>query len=846
MYERLDLNGADWQLRGYLGHYWLLPGNVFWADRPAESDQWMPATVPGMVQTDLIREGRIPDPYIDLNSLPCEWVSQRDWVYRKTFLLPESWRGRRLRLRFGGVDYRCHVSLNGTLLGIHEGTCLPFEFDVTGTAVIGGENRLIVAVHRAPDADSQIGHTSKTAHFKPRFAYGWDFAPRAIPLGIWQDVDLVASGPVVCSDLWVRPAIDGNTGRVKATLRLDGPAPEGVAAVWSILRGDTVLAGGTEAVTPGASETIIQTALERPAIWWTNGLGDQPLHEIRVDLIGPGGARWDTRAATFGFRDLTWVRTEGAPEDALAYQPVLNGVTVPVRGWNWVPLSNFHGGEIDDRYDRFIALARRAGVNLIRVWGGGILEKTRFYEACDRAGILVWQELQMSSSGVDNEAPSDPAFCEAFEAYARAILPQRRNHVSLAVWCGGNELCEGYAGPPHALSHPVIAALRHAVDDLDPGRHLLPTSGSGPDGMLRGDNLTHVLHDVHGPWTYAGPEAQYTMANTFTAMLHSEFGAPGAAHAKTLRAIAPEDRILPPSFANPLWRHRGDWWIHEDQVRALFGEWDSLETFVRFSQFIQFEGLRYLVESNHRKWPRCAGAIPWQFNEPWPCTSCTCSVDYYGSPKPAYYAVARVYRPVHVSLCYDHLAPSRRGGWRAPVVATLSAPRAPLDAELYWTVADLHGGTVAAGTVPVTARTAGSHAVCALPDEARCDVPVLVALRLRDAAGGLLAANDYLFGGGGVSPLFGAVRECPRADVAFQWQADGVAEIRNNGPAPALWVEVADAGEPGTRPAFFAGDSYFCLLPGESRVVRLDGVTAGGQATVRGWNTATLPVAPGV
>jgi beta-mannosidase len=349
-------------------------------------------------------------------------------------------------------------------------------------------------------------------------------------------------------------------------------------------------------IVEAAGETLLR--VESPELWWPNGMGEQRLY----------------RAGDFdvGFRTI----------ELDAYRFRVNGVEMPIRGWNWVPLDVLYGVPRPAKLERLLTLAARANVNLLRVWGGGLIESHEFYDLCDRLGILVWQEFVQSSSGIESVPSDDAEFVATIASDAREIVPRLRRHPSLAVWCGGNEL-DGDD------STPVLAAVRDVVRELDPERAWLPTSPVGEQ-------------DVHGPWEHQGLRKHIEHYDTRTSLLHSEFGVEGMTNAAALEALLAEEHRWPCDLTNPVYEHLGAWWNNAPLVQEIFGgEIRDVETMRRASQWLQYDGLRYAVEATIR---RGAGVIPWQFNEPFPNAWCTCAIDYHGEPKPAYFGVARAYR----------------------------------------------------------------------------------------------------------------------------------------------------------------------------------------------------------
>ena len=390
-------------------------------------------------------------------------------------------------------------------------------------------------------------------------------------------------------------------------------------------------------------ETVLR--VESPELWWPNGLGPQRLY----------------RAGDFevGFRTV---------ELDDEYRLVVNGAPVQIKGWNWVPLDALYGVPRPEKLAHLLQLAARAGCNLLRVWGGGLLESHEFYDHCDRLGLLVWQEFSQSSSGLESVPSDDPEFIATMVADAREIIPRLRRHPSLAIWCGGNEL-DGDD------STPVLAALRTVVRELDSERAWLPTSPLG-------------TQDVHGPWEHQGLRAHCEHYDGQSSRLHSEFGVEGMTNVRALEALVDEEHRWPADRSNPVYEHLGAWWNNAPLVQETFGgRIGDVETMRRASQWLQYEGLRYAVEATLR---RGAGAIPWQLNESYPNAWCTCAVDYHGVPKPAYYGVARAYRGVP-SARFETWA----WGGEREVRARVSAPArfVNLDGTV---VAEAAGGEIAA------------------------------------------------------------------------------------------------------------------------------------------------------
>lgn len=426
--------------------------------------------------------------------------------------------------------------------------------------VEAGEHVLAVVVHAAPASEAQVGFTSRVRVHKSRMGYGWDFCPRMIHQGIWRSVTL-------------------HEGTAPRTARPHVRLEQGAGVVE--LEGEVVL------------------RVEEPRLWWPNGLGEQHLYDVEGFRVG--------------------FRTVELTDD---YALVINGVRTLVRGWNWCPIDPLYGVPRPGKLRQLLELAAGAHANLIRVWGGGLIETDEFYDHCDRLGLLVWQGFSQSSSGIESKPSDDPDFVALLERDAREIVPHLRHRPSLAIWCGGNEL-DGDD------STPALGALRRAVHELDPGRAWLPTSPSRDD------------RDLHGPWEHQGLRTQYSHYDSRTCDLHSEFGVEGMTNRAALESLIPAEERWPADRSNPVYEHLGAWWNNVPFIQEAFGgRIEDLETMRRASQWLQYDGLRYAVEASLR---RGAGTIPWQFNESYPNAWGTAVVDYHATPKPAYWGVRRAY-----------------------------------------------------------------------------------------------------------------------------------------------------------------------------------------------------------
>ena len=441
-------------------------------------------------------------------------------------------------------------------------------------------------------------------------------------------------------------------------------------------------------------------------------------------------------------------------------------------------------------------------------------------------------EVVDSFAGKINHPPTDATYLAEIEKQARQMIPQKRNHPSLAIWCGGNELMDD-AWVPLSDEHPALAKLRSITNELDPQRLWLPTSSSGPvEGAAMEHYGTGKMHDVHGPWQYQGPTAQYQFFNNLDALYHSEFGAEGAGNLYTIQRFISSCYQWPPDATNPAWVHHGSWWLHREKLESMTGPIDDLPTFIKASQFMQAEGLRYAIESNRRRKWRCSGTSPWQLNEAFPNTACTNAVDYLGLTKPAYWWIRRAYEEIHISAKYDRIEWKPGEIWSAEIGINNSGYPVP-------------GAIWSARLVALTGELIMSEqGECNLLDDAFTFVAKISAqlpattsgfvllLNLTNATGTLVSTNEYLFST--AQPVLVPFLSALSTNLQVTKDEGGL-HIMNTGATIALFVQITpDDGQWMTLE-----DDYYMLEPGRERFISISnqGCCGKGTVTVCGWNT---------
>jgi beta-mannosidase len=810
---QFSLNGSDWRIKGFIGDDWR--GQEAYAPE-VNNIAWFDATVPGSIHDDLLRAGVIPDPHFEMNTLQIEWVAERSWMYRKTFTVDETLRGKRVELCFEGVDYEATFFLNGEQIGTHKSQFVPARFEVADKLNYGGENVIAVALAPAPREESQLGYTSRVRTHRTRMNEWWDFCPRIRHIGLWDDVYLKVTGEARIEDVWVRPhlaqkldhALIGLVTTLSGAGRVETTVETGASTVW---QGE------------GASTAF---SIEPPELWYPNGYGEQPLYRAKVRVYDSDGHLSDERSVPFGLRRVEWTGndiTPGSPnENARPYTLLVNNRKVYINGWNWVPMDAFYGVKRHTKLRYLLYLAQNANVNLLRLNGVGLIEKEAFYNLCDESGIMIWQEFILSSSSLDRKPSEDPAYINHVVEEAESIIPRKRNHPSLVIWCGGNEL-EGLDKLPLDDDEPVLSALKQTVEQLDPSRLWLPTCGSGPMpycGINTATNNPFIMHDVHGPWHHQGLTDQYTLFNRSRALLHSEFGAEGLTNYRTLQELIAPEHQYPVALENLVWRHLGaGWWVKREKWREMLGEWadkaaeGDLSLLVKTTQYLQAEAVRYGIESNRRRMGENSGSLPWQFNEPYPMAACTSAVDYYGRPKPLYYAVARAYRRVLFSAKFDGQTWKDKNDFSAEIWVSLSSGKIYEEEVIKAELIGASGKVYAQMEWKIVVEPYISVKIGDFTANL-AEVEEVFFLRLSSEN---YVANTYLFTR--EENLAPAI-SLPKAELEIEIENnDDVLwsiRITNTSSTAALFVNLTDDREVTTdRACSFTNENYFTILPNE-------------------------------
>ena len=829
---------------------------VDWHRSDTDRSAWVPARVPGTVQSALVEAGLLPDPLQDSHTydeltefgVPEEWpwhfrrtrVEQQEWWYARTIDVPADWRGRRVRLSFDGVDYAASFFVNGEPVARHSGMYGGPDIDVSALLRCDGTDEVVVRIDPAPRDWHGV--------MKPSPGWGWHYG-HLISAGIWRSVRLELVPDVELADVFVSTTAvrdgdahlrvrwdlvrhDFGSGRVPVTVVVE--RPDGSTAAVADL---------TARALPGTTRHEADVVVGDAELWWPFGYGAQPLHRVAV-RIGTTTVTVPVGIRTVDYRPLP---ERGGP-DLYDWELVVNGTPLFIKGANWCwtdPMAR-RGFEIDRH---LLDLVQRANLQMLRAWGGGTVESDAFYEECDRRGILVLQEFPLSF-GLDASA----ADLAAIDEQASRIVRRLRNHPSLVLWGGGNE------NPATITSDDPLTVIGKRVAQYDPSRRFHRTDPWGGSEHYYG-----VYHE-------GLPVEAY---NELLPVVFGEYGLSSQCDLESMSRFV-DPALLdqwPPEPHGAIVQHQSQFSLFDLVKQARYAHYGPIadwRTFIEYSQLAQGDALRFASERMRaHSGQRTAGYWFYKVGEVFPGASWAV-IDYYGRPKLSYYRAAQFGAPVAAFAVSPRTAWGAGDAFEASVHVSNDTPEA-LDAacvtaRLYdarFTVLAERSSVV---SVPAGGRVDPFGLTATVPAEhAR---PLILSVRLEDAEGRRVSSAWYTYSAQAQAPRARQWEEIPLAELE-QHPASEVLAAYVDGDAPladqprttlrahrsgdALVVENVGAvpaplvlidGFP-HAPGRWLADNAFGLEPGERREVRFcDGGASMEAVSVRAWNADAVPVAP--
>ncbi|ESQ89683.1 hypothetical protein ABAC460_12505 [Asticcacaulis sp. AC460] len=660
----------------------LAPGDPALAAHP-EAAGWLAATVPGTAQSDLLALKKLPDPYLSDNEAKVQWVGLSDWQYQSEITVSDATLRRdHVDLVFEGLDTFATVSVNGTKILSADNMFRTWRVPVkdvlkpgrnvitvdlasplkTMTPKVAAMPYVMPGAYDSMFGDEPLGRNSSTYVRKAGYQYGWDWGPRVVTLGIWKPVKLEAWDDIRLADFHVEQVhLDDDVAALNAVLDIPSDKVQTVHVRIDITAPD----GATQTVSQdvdlfaGLNPVSLPIRIRNPQRWWPTGYGKPDLYTVRAtviqdgDAVGAGTRRIGLRTTQIRRQTDQWGKS---------FEIVINGVPVFAKGANLIPFDIIPTRVTAAQQDRMLQSAVDANMNMLRIWGGGTYQDDHVYDKADELGLMIWQDFMFGGAII----PYDRDFRESTRIEAVEQVKRLRNHPSIVIWAGNNEVqtdWENWGGGTDAVKTGVAPeerdrivigmvrmfdqVLRGAVDQNAPGTPYWASSPSTDyDGPADQDNDG----DRHYWKVWGGkPVEEYL---NVTPRFMSEYGLQSFPVMATIEGFAQPADMQPET---PVMRAHQKYDKGNGNKRLMlyirnnYGEPKTFADFVYLSQLMQADGIE-LAASHHRaSRPRTMGSLYWQLNDVWPGASWA-SIDHFGRWKALQFRAKRFFAPLSASL----------------------------------------------------------------------------------------------------------------------------------------------------------------------------------------------------
>jgi beta-mannosidase len=646
----------------------------------AELKEWHPAQVPGVVQTDLLHDNLIPDPFYRDNDTRLQWIGLTDWEYRTTFDADAAMISHEhVDLVFEGLDTFADVYVNDQAVLHSDNMFRRWRVPAKGL-LKAGPNTLRVVFHSPVELmipkvkalpyqlPSVTSHNTgneenvATAPYtrKADYQFGWDWGPRYVTEGIWQPIRIETWDALHVENFHIQQQrVDKDAAALSAELEIQ--ASRSTAATVEITYAE--LSGApvapirqTVQIDPGVNHVSVPVHIANPKLWYPAGYGAQDRYRFSY-TVRTGRDIAAQASLNTGLRSIELRREVTKTGKSFAF--VVNGIAIFAKGADVIPFDSFPNRVTPEIYRQILQSARDAHMNMVREWGGGIYETDDFYDICDELGIMVWQEFMFGG----DMGPGGAAFQDNVKQEAIDQVERLRDHPSIVLWCGNNETETGWVhwDDRKNFKESVSPTVRDEVwqnyvnlfHGILPGvvnryGYPVPYWPSSPSANFEDPPDSQTNGDMHywQVWHALAPIEEYT--HQFPRFM-SEYGFQSFPEMRTIRSFAkPEDMDIRSAIMQDHQKNHGG----NERILSYMLRWypepKDFPSFVYLSQVLQAEAIKVGAEHLRRQMPNTMGSLYWQLNDCWPVASWA-SIDYYGRWKALQYYARRFYDDVLVS-----------------------------------------------------------------------------------------------------------------------------------------------------------------------------------------------------
>jgi beta-mannosidase len=727
--------------------------NKDWKFHKIGTNKWYAATVPGCVHTDLLANKLISDPFFRDNESKLQWIDKNSWEYKTGFLVDKATiEKQNLELCFKGLDTYAEIFLNDQhILSTDNMFC---EWNVNIKQFLAEGNNILRIVFHSPvvmgllnrdkfNLEAPMGYNFEFGITewpsvgpytrKAAYMYGWDWGPKLTTSGIWRPVLLKAWDNVRINSFQImQDEITVKKASITAIFTIEATASE-----EAMLQVSYTLKGNSFPINPlpiklhkGTNEIRANFTIDKPALWWPNGLGDHPVYEFTGSLM-KGEKELDRIKTHSGLRTIKLVTKPDADGGNSFYFEV-NGIAVFAKGANYIPSDVFPSRVTDVHYEELIKAAADANMNMLRVWGGGIYESDLFYDLCDQYGLMIWQDFAFAA-----HSPDYPEFYESVQKELKDNILRLRNHPCIALWCGNNEIelvwnifMKKYFGLPLQkegnmlanllpflpapdsvapyITNRVIKAydtifykmIPEAIEKFDYKSHdYWPSSPAGgwkkpvPFSKPQSGDMHYYVAYVNQPFSgYLETPSHFFSEHGFQSWPDKKI---------VYQFTNSSDRTINSPIMLAHNKAMGGNAVLSKYISMYYHSPKDFDSYLYISQVLQSECMKLALET-HRRWmPYTMGSLYWQLNDVWPVASWS-SLDFQNNPKALHYIAKRAFSPVIV-------VPSNyRNNFTVHIV---SDKQEPFRANLEMKILDFNGKTLWTKTMPVNMATNTSQEV---------------------------------------------------------------------------------------------------------------------------------------
>ncbi|SPJ78522.1 related to beta-mannosidase [Fusarium torulosum] len=637
-------------------------------------DAWKPvARVPTVAHIDLLDNGLIPDPFLDMNELDVEWVGETAWTYRTTFDSPST-DGASVYLLFDGLDTFAQVRLNDTVILDSDNMFLSHRVNISDHLKNEGSNTLIInfdsALLRGRELQKEYpnhrwelfnGEAGRLVVRKAQYHWGWDWGPMLNTAGPWRPVRLEVSSAHI-ENVLIKYVVSPDLKKIEGTVEVDVDGPFDKANVSIHLQEDVIY---TTTIERSSKDRFsVSFTIDDPKLWYPAGYGRQSQYNVTVSIF-QDGQELDKTTKKTGFRRSELVQKDDSYGKSFFFR--INNIDIFCGGSCWIPADNFLPRITPGKYRDWLELMIEGNQIMTRVWGGGIYEEDVFYDCCDELGILVWQDFMFGCGNY----PAGPSMIKSVREEAIQNVTRLHHHPSVIIYAGNNEdyQVQEQAGleydpedkdPDSWLKSNFPARyyyeylLPEVVSEVSPGVVYWPGSPfSG--GKDTADKTTGDLHQWN---VWHGTQEKYQVFDTLGGRFNSEFGMEAFPALSTINYCITDKSERFPQSQTMDFHNKADG--HERRIATYvvenFRPLPDLESHLYITQLCQSEAMNYAYRSWRRQWGddrRCGGVLVWQMNDCWPAISWSI-VDYFLTKKPAYYALRRTLKPIAAGVQREH------------------------------------------------------------------------------------------------------------------------------------------------------------------------------------------------